>query len=176
MDSSPETTTNRRRFTPGRLLAGVAIAICVVVWVLALSGWGKKDSPDLLKDKAWKKSATPICADAHDTIESLPNASEAANPQQRSLQVVAANEAINDMLTKLRALRVGDDADRRTLDDWFSDWDRHLKDRRAYAEDLANGARGAFTETTRLNQPLSKIIDRFANTNGMAECATPDDV
>ena len=113
-------------------------------------------------------------------VDALPSGKEAASPQERAALVDEANEMLRAMVRDLRAAApeagADADADAAIVGEWFGDWDTYIGDRDDWADILRSGEDGRFFETAKGGGPISELIDKFADVNEMASCATPDDV
>lgn len=157
--------------------AGLAVMIALAMaWGLAFAGWGKRDSPDLIKQAGYAKTAESICASAIKRIDALPKAETSHTPEERATIVGRANAVLGTMIDDLDAMTVKDSSDHEVHDAWLADWRKHLEDRVRYEERLASGDTGPFTESARDRKQISKYVDQFAETNELASCVTPGDV
>lgn len=157
--------------------AGIAVMIgLAMAWGLAFAGWGKRDSPDLIKQKGYAKQAESICAAAIDEIDALPKAETSHTPQERSVIVGEANKVLDTMIGSLDSMKVSNASDRKVHDAWLADWRLHLSDRARYEKRLAGGDTGPFTESARDKKQISAYVDQFADTNDIPSCNTPGDV
>ena len=80
------------------------------------------------------------------------------------------------MVVDLRALDRPEGEEGTWVAEWLDDWDTHIADRQAWADQLHEGDDGPFVETARQGEQISKGIDYFAETNDMPSCATAGDV
>lgn len=157
--------------------AGIAVMIgLAMAWGLAFAGWGKRDSPDLIKQSGYAKTAESICASTIDKIDALPKAETSHTPEERSVIVGRANALLATMLDDLDAMTVTSASDRKVHDAWLADWRAHLSDRVRYEKRLASGDPGPFTESARDRKQISNYVDQFAETNQLDSCVTPGDV
>ena len=147
----------------------------LLMWIVAFTGFGKSESPDLLHDKDWATAANDVCEAAQDDLAQVPNADKADSPQGRSAILNQGDQILADMIDDLAQIPTRDERDASTVDKWLEDYRTHLGDRERYSAQLADGEDVPFTETARENKGISKVIDKFAETNSMAACATPDD-
>jgi hypothetical protein len=151
------------------------VVAAIIMWIVAFSGIGKSESPDLLSDRGWVDSAKAVCTQAQEQLAEIPNADKADSPEERAIILDQGDEILGQMIDELAAIEPDDQHDANTVDLWLKDYRTHLQDRERYSAKLAEGEDVPFTETARDNKAISKVIDKFASTNSMAECATPDD-
>lgn len=157
----------------------VIIVVNVVFWA-AILGWTLRgdygDPPDRLDDPAFAAAAEPICAATATAIEALGLPTEVASPAERAELVEATDALLLDMVAALEELPRPTGEEGGWVTTWLADWRTHIADRQAWAADLRIGDDHAFTESGRGNEPVSTVIDNFAEVNGMDSCATPGDV
>ncbi len=161
---------------PSGLTAALIVAGSFALWIYAFSGVAKKDPPDTLRDQVYAAKAEAICAPTLTFINSLPPAPAAKTPQQRAAVLDQANQALTQLVPKLRAIAPDNQFDRAIVDAWLRDWDQYLIDRGDYQRVLATGTDAQFTLTAKPGGIYTKSMDNLAKVNAMASCATPGDV
>lgn len=158
----------------------VVIVVVNVAFWLAILGWtlggDRSNPPDLLDDPAFASAAEPVCAATVRDIEALGLPTEVASPAERAELVVTQNSLLLEMVSTLEALPRPTGEQGEWVTAWLTDWRTHIADRQAWADDLVVGDDHAYVETARGNEPVSEVIDNFADVNDMASCATPGDV
>lgn len=164
------------KWSIGRVAAIATVVLIAILWALAFAGWGRTADADLLSDREFVRTAIEACASHEEELDALPRANESKTPQERGEVVKESNAILDEMLDELDAIEVAKPADAKTISSWLADYRQHLADRVEYAEQLSGGNGLPFTESTRQNKALSKIVDKFVTTNSMESCATPDDV
>lgn len=172
--------TDRRSWTPGRLLAW-AVALSVIgVWgyVMYLSVFvGRAEPRERLADETYRTEAEEICAPHRDRIDSLPFASELRSADERADQLDLATDELRVMITRLEQVELPDAPDEATaVGRWLVDWNTYLDDRDEYAERFRQGLDEPFRVTDRGGEQIDEKIDEFARINFMESCETPDDV
>ncbi len=180
-DESPDAPLAGRalvRHRVGVALATVGVIAIVVMWVAAFNGWGSTDSVDQLSDGRWVEQARTVCDAQLTEFDKLPGASDATTPQDRAASVEDSIVIFSTMTDELAALDPPKDpAEASLVTDWLGDWDRHIDDRRRFAEVLETGREDAqFTESLRDEKQISRYIDRFARVNDIEACGTPGDL
>ena len=160
----------------GRWLAIAATAAIVVMWLYIFSGAARRDPPDSLRDGRFAEQAEPICAAAVEAVEALPGADVAETAPDRADVIDDADVLLADMLDQLEALEVDDDRDRELIDLWLADWRTYLGDRAEFARALRTDPDAELLVTARAGRQITLTVDRFAEVNDMASCATPLDV
>ena len=147
------------------------------IWVYAFSGAADRDPPDMLDDSRWSEAAEPICAAALADVASLPNAAIAKSAEERSEQILQANDRFDLMVDDLAALPATSDRDTQITKAWLADLEVLLNDRRRYAAAILDDPAAPFTITdTGVRERLQRRITRFATTNNMPSCVAPSDV
>jgi len=162
----------------GRILAlvvGVAIA---ALWAYALWGPTKKDPPGLLSNKDYAVQFQSICTDAANQIGTLPPAYATRDAGARAEVITQANEYLDTMLVRLRAVAPAADQgeDGRMTQEWLGDWQTYLGDRQNYVAALADDPQSRFLVTEKDKRQISEPIDFFAKYNQMENCMTPGDL
>ncbi|MEO5980994.1 MAG: hypothetical protein ABIQ13_01625 [Pedococcus sp.] len=116
------------------VVAGVVVAVALMkLWTFA-----NTDDPDVIENSVITRTVGVACATMRDSVASaaLPTS---APRNQRVGAVNAQNDAVVDMLTKVRSLGPTLlDADQPTSQ-WIEDWERLVTARDAYARSLAAG-------------------------------------
>jgi hypothetical protein len=158
----------------------VTLLVVNVAFWTALLGWTLAGDhgapPDRLTDPAFAAAAEPICAEAVTRIDALGLPTEVESPQERAELVEAENVLLLAMVADLEALPRPAGEEGEWVDTWLVDWNAHIADRQAWADDLEVGDDHVFIETARGNEHVSNVIDNFADVNDMDSCATPGDV
>lgn len=173
-----EAAPPRRRWSGGRVLAVTTVALMVVMWgyVLYLAfGPGRQPPPDRLADPAYATGAQAICERAHDDVDQLPRAIDAASADERADVITEANARFAAMVEELAAIApAGDDG--RVVAAWLADWRTYLDDRAAFADALRADPEAQLIVTARDRDQVTEYIDAFAKDNRMIACGTPIDV
>lgn len=176
---APDTVTGKRGWSRGARFQVVLLVVNIAFW-LALLGWtlgaDRSDPPDRLDDPAFAAAAEPRCAATVARIEALGLPTEVASPLERAELVDEENQLLRAMVDELDALDRPGGEEGEWVTSWLADWRTHIADRQAWADDLRVGDDHVFVETARGNEHVSKVIDNFAEVNGMDSCATPGDV
>lgn len=181
-DRLPEESESGRKFTPGRLALGVLVAGSFAVWGYGFSGLAGRTAPDTLGNDSFRVLAEPACAAANEIVAGLPNALDAEDSAERAQQVIANTavytQVVNDMEGLLVNPRVDlNDRDTEITNEWLDDWRRFLADRLDYADRLADDPQAVFyVAASSGGERLERRISRFAATNEMPSCETPQDV
>ena len=174
---SPSTPPGRS-WRPGRVLARVAVATMVAMWVYVLYlavGPGRQPPPDRLDDPAFATEAQAICNAAHDDVDRLPSASAAESAAERAGIVTEANERFAAMLDDLgRIVPAGDDG--AIVEQWLADWRTYLVDRADFVDALLEDPEAQLLVTAKDREQITEFIDAFSADNRMTACATPIDV
>lgn len=165
-------------WSPGRVLASLAVLAMVAFWVWAFSPWAPRGHPDELDDPAFSDAAEQQCAIVVERVATdVAPANEATSPLERAGQIEQSSDLFAQLLVDLRALapppgtRDGDLVER-----WLDDWEIYVADRYAYADDFRNGISEPFSVTAIRGGQITDPIDSFANANAMPSCASPTDV
>jgi hypothetical protein len=166
-----------RRVTAVKVLLALVVAAMAAMWVYALGPWARQPPPGRLDDPAFAVAAEPVCAEAVEELEALPQAFETTTPEARADAIDDTDDVLTAMVSDLRALAptTGDDGDR--VQEWLDDWDTYIGDRAELAGVLHTGTDARLHETAKADNHISEAIDFFAVTaNAMPSCATPDDL
>ncbi len=151
-------------------------------WIWAFSPLPERGHPDNLDIPEFSEPAEQLCLDARagldDVWKNVTTPDEVGPPEQFAIQIGAATEILVLMVTELRNLSplVLDQEDRRIVNLWLNDWEVYLADRRRLEAKLLQGEEAGFTYTARDGVRIADIVDRFAEVNSMANCATPKDI
>lgn len=161
-----------------RALGVVAALAMALFWIWIFTGGPKKPNPDRLDDRAYVERSEQRCDRLLDDLDALPPASKSPNAAARAEVLGKANALVSDMVDDLEADAPRSGDDEVSLDGWFRDWHRYLRDRDRFAERLATdpSAQLTITENTELSDGVDKTIKIFADRNDMPSCATPGDV
>lgn len=171
-----------RKFTPGRLALGVLVAGSFAVWGYGFSGLADRTAPDTLGNSSFLELAEPACFAANETVTGMPNALDAEDSADRALQVEANTavyaQLVDDMEGFLDDPRVDLNArDTEITLEWLQDWRQFLADRLDYADRLADDPQAVFyVAASSGGERLERRITRFAATNELVSCVTPQDV
>ncbi len=176
VDDDLEPMSFKRR--TARILALLAGALIVGMWLYAFFGPIPHRAPGVLSDRSFPEAAVPICTQAADVIAALPPAYSTSDPAQRAAVISQANSALTEMLDRLSTVAPtpGTSKDADMIAEWLGDWRTYVGDRQRFAETLASDPKARLFVTTKENQQITKPIDFFANINHMLECSTPTDV
>jgi hypothetical protein len=146
------------------------------MWIYVLF-IGDSTPPDRLASPAFATAAESRCAATRQQLhdQGLVNV-KATSPVQRGDLVERSDALLAGMVAQLRAMTPSGE-DGRVVSLWLDDWDQWLRDRQTWAAQLNTGKDGPFLEHARDNgEPRSKLLDTFAQVNGMSSCTTPDNV
>lgn len=171
-----------QKFTPGRIALGVLVAGSFAVWGYGFSGLASRTAPDTLANSSFLELAEPACMAANETVTGMPNALDANDNADRALQVIANTavyaELVNDMEGFLDDPRVDlNERDTGITREWLEDWRLFLADRLDYADRLADDPQAVFyVAASSGGERLERRITRFASTNELVSCITPQDV
>jgi hypothetical protein len=178
LPSPADAPPDPHRWPTGRVLVVAAVLAMVAMWgyVLYLAfGPGRQDPPDRLDHPTFAVEAQRICDAAHDDVDQLPAAVEAADANQRADIVTEANERFGEMLGDLGAITPpGEDGE--LVTEWLADWRIYLEDRAAYVEALRSDPEAQLLVTAKDREQITEFMDAFAQDNRMPACATPIDV
>ncbi len=181
-DRLPEEAERGPKFTPGRLALGVLVAGSFAVWGYGFSGLASRTAPDTLGDPSFLAVAEPACAAANDIVAGLPNALDADDSAERAQQVRANTAVYSDLVIELDGFLddprvVLNDRDTGITQEWLQDWRSFLADRLDYADRLADDPQAVFyVAASSGGERLERRITRFAVTNELLSCVTPQDV
>lgn len=147
-------------------------------WIWAFSPLPERGHPDNLDIPEFSEPAEQLCLDAKAGLDELEKVWTIDTPEQLGIQVGAATEILVPMVAELRNLSplVLDQEDRRIVNLWLNDWEVYLADRRRFEAKLIQGEKAVFTYTARDGVRIADMVDRFAEVNSMANCATPTDI
>jgi len=167
-----------RRWTPTRVVLGVAIAVMAAMWVYILYlaiGPGRQPPLDRLEDPAFAGAAQERCSAALDEVALLPTAQETSSARERASVIEEANATFDAMLDDLLGLAPeGEEGE--MVAAWVADWRTYLRDRQVYADALRNDPNASFLVSAKDNDQITEFIDGFAADNQMPACGTPLDV
>lgn len=145
----------------------------ILAWTL-LADHGRV--PDQLEDRSFPTAAEPICASARAEVAALGNPAFVRTIEERADLVDRQDAVFVAMVDELRALPRPDGEHGAWVAAWLDDWATHIADRQRWADVLHGGQDPPFVETARAGQQVSRAVDRFAEVNEMASCATLGDV
>lgn len=180
--NATEPNAAERRFTPGRVALGLLVAGSFAVWGYGFSGLAGRTAPDTLGNSSFLDVAEPACAAANDTVAAMPDALDAEDNRERSQQVINNTAVYGDLVDELERLlddpRVDlNDRDSGITLEWLADWRQFLADRIDYADRLADDPQAVFyVAASSGGERLERRITRFAQTNELLSCVTPQDV
>ena len=134
------------------------------------------DPPGFLDDRSFPTAAERVCSAAMARVEAFGNAAAVDTMDQRAELVGRQDEVFTAMVADLRELPrpVGEQGE--WVVEWLGDWETHIADRQAWAEQLHRGEDPPFVETAKGNDQISEAVDGFAVANDMPSCATLNDV
>ena len=171
-------TPPRRPWTPGRVLARLAVGAMAVMWIYVLYlalGPGRQPPPDRLDDPSFATEAQAICEAAHDDVDRLPSAIASGSAAERADIVTRANARFTTMIDDLEGIvPPGEDGD--VVQQWLADWRTYLGDRRDFVGALRNDPDAQLLVTAKDQDQITEFIDAFSADNRMIACATPIDV
>jgi len=179
-----ETETTKRRFTFGRVMAGIAVTAWLSFWIWAFA-IASPSNPNELDTVSYGVNSEAVCSVARSTINAMPSPRNAKTPQQRSDQMVESTRIVEDMVAALRteADSLVDPQDSELVGRWLDDYDAYVADRWRYVDKLssADGTESArdlaFTLSPRVSGGVyTTRIDTFARSNRMPSCQVPGDV
>ena len=157
----------------GRILGISALVIAVFFWTWALF-FASKEAVNKIDDRAWAERAEVICVAAKAELATFDNETS-ADIEERAALVVRSTDILAEMLDEVVAVEPTDEKGRSIVPRWEEEYRQLLDDRYAYAEQLAAGNDGPFTETAVLGIPITERIETFAGDNEMPSCAPPRD-
>jgi len=181
---STDAEMTRRRFTFGRIMAGIAVTAWLSFWIWAFA-IASPSNPNELDTLSYGVNSEAACSVSRATINAMPSPRDAKTPQQRSDQLVKSTKVVEDLVAALRteADSLVDPEDSELVGRWLEDYDAYIADRWRYVEKLANAdgtesARDlAFTLSPRVSGGVyTTRIDTFARSNKMPSCQVPGDV
>lgn len=157
---------------------GVALAILSTVGLWAYAFLWPQPVFGKLDDATFPSAAEGVCVPVRAAVDALPRSFQAKDNKDRAATIDLANNQLEAMVTRLEVLPRGDEKATRSVSEWLDDWRQYLSDRRSYATRLATDANARFTvsQSTRDQKQITQSIDRFAEINKMASCATFEDV
>lgn len=159
-----------------KVLAGVVIVGSFLPWAWRFSPFADRTPDGILDDPTFATIAEPICAAAMTELEALPNALDAATTAERGEQVDMANDILVGMVDRLEGEITGSDRDVENLGEWIADWRTYLENRVDYAERIAVDENAVLYVAANGSERLDRRIPRFAESNEMRSCVTPDDI
>lgn len=162
----------------GLVFATIFVLGTALFWAWAFSPWAPRGHVDEMDDTAFATFAEPLCAQTMERVAETPTALEATDLQDRAGQIETNTAHLQELVATLRAgeLPAEGTSDRDLLELWFTDWDTYIGDRIEYSENFRAGRDLPFTVTLSQGDQVTQPIDRFAEVNKMASCATPLDV
>jgi len=178
----PEDAEPGPKFTLGRLALGVVVAGSFAVWGYGFSGFAGRTAPDTLGNSSFLDVAEPSCAAANETVATMPDALDAEDNVERADQVINNTAVYTALVDDLEQLlddpRVDlNDRDSGITLEWLQDWRQFLADRIDYANRLADDPQAVFyVAASSGGERLERRITRFAATNQLVSCVTPQDV
>jgi hypothetical protein len=166
------------RWTPGRVVIAILIALMVSMWAyvlyLALVP-GRQPPPDRLADDTFATEAQAICVAAHDDVSQLPRAIDAESAEARADVVAQANVRFAEMVDDLEAITPeGEDGE--IVSEWLADWRTYLRDRADHVAALRRDPDAQLIVTAKDREQITEYLDAFAADNKMITCATPIDL
>jgi hypothetical protein len=170
-DDDVDPARPRRRLSVGGFFIAVFVIGMVVFWTWALF-FASKAAVNKVGDRAWAERAESIC----DAVEAqLAELELQASPDlaTRSALVVRSTDLLASMLDDIDAVPPTDEKGAAIVPAWTDDYRTLLDDRYRYAEQLASGEDGPFTETAVDGVPITERIETFAGDNDMPSCAPP---
>ncbi len=160
-----------RRSRIRKVLLITAIVGLIAFWIWALF-FASKEAVNKIDDRAWAERAETICARYDLQIRAL-EAESSTDLQVRAALVVESTDLLSDMLDEVVAVTPSDEKGQAIVPAWEGDYRTLLADRYRYAEQLASGEDGPFTETAVQGVPITERIETFAGDNEMPSCAPP---
>lgn len=124
-----------------------------------------KDNPATLDNQPTKGVAARACTTLRLDLDGLPALPATASPQQRAARVATENQAVDRLVSTVRAL--GEATLRKDVpaDQWLGDWTTLAAARTAYA---AAGSVGPFTPPIVDGHPLTERMG-----NALPDCVVP---
>jgi len=132
--------------------------------------------PDKLSSDAFPKAAQEVCSATRQQVkaEGLKDV-KVKTPEERGELTSRADDDLEAMVTRLRAIPVPDAGDAVLVQRWLADWDGLIADREAWVVQLRAGDGNPLIERSHEGgEPASKTLDAFANVNAMPDCKAPD--
>ncbi|MCC5952370.1 MAG: hypothetical protein JJU45_09770 [Acidimicrobiia bacterium] len=170
-----------------RRWVGRGVAAVVAISMLGMWGWvflyhlggeWQQETPGRLSDTQFGLGAEAVCIDAKRELGRLPAAHVTRTPDARADAVDESNRILAAMVDELATLTTTDPSDAARVDEWLSDWQIFIEDRRSYTARLREdpAARFYVTQSDRDRRQVTLAIDRFAAVNGMPSCVVPSDL
>lgn len=160
----------------GRILIALIILPSFAIWGFAYSGLAERDKPDLLDQPTFALAAGPICDAAMTEYDTLPRPIDAIDHIDRAHQIQASNVVLAQMVNELEAATAGSARDIDIIGEWITDWRTFITDRDEYASRSRLDPDARFYLTSVEGERLERRIPRFATTNGIDSCGSPNDI
>ncbi len=154
-----------------RSLFVAMMLLFALFWIWALF-FASKTAVNKVEDRAWAARAEEICAAVRPQLQAL-EAQASPDLAVRAGLVVQSTDLLAQMLVDLVAVEPSDAKGQAIVPEWVADYRILLDDRYRYAEMLASGTDGPFTETAVQSVPVTERIETFAGDNEMPSCAPP---
>ncbi len=167
--------TSRPRKAAIRVLLLLVVVFLVAVWGYAFYA-GSRPLPDALDDPEIAAQAEQICSVTVAELKDLPPAFEAESATARADVIERSDVELASMVDLLDALQPATPRDVAMWIEWVGDWRTYLGDRTGYVERLRADPMARFYVTEKDKDQVTEPIDRFARSNRMLSCATPQDL
>lgn len=157
----------------GRILGVGALVVALFFWTWALF-FASKEAVNKIDDRVWAERAEEICAEAKAEMATFDNETS-ADILERAALVEKSTDILSAMLDGVVAVQPADEKGQAIVPRWEEEYRTLLEDRYEYADRLASGDDGPFTETAVRGIPITERIETFAGDNEMPSCAPPRD-
>jgi len=154
-----------------RSLFVLMLLLFALFWIWALF-FASKTAVNKVEDRAWAARAEQICAEVRPQLQAL-EAQASNDLAVRAGLVRQSTDLLEQMLEDIVAVPPTDAKGQAIVPEWEADYRILLADRYRYADMLASGKDGPFTETAVQSVPVTERIETFAGDNLMPSCAPP---
>jgi len=154
-----------------RSLFVLMLLLFALFWIWALF-FASKTAVNKVDDRAWAARAEQICAEVRPQLQAL-EAQASNDLAVRAGLVRQSTDLLEQMLKDIVAVPPTDAKGQAIVPEWEADYRILLADRYRYADTLASGKDGPFTETAVQSVPVTERIETFAGDNEMPSCAPP---
>jgi hypothetical protein len=154
-----------------RALFVLMLLLFALFWIWALF-FASKSAVNKVDDRAWAARAEEICAAVDPELRAL-ETQVSADLAVRAALVRESTDLLSQMLDDVVAVPPTDAKGQAIVPEWEADYRILLADRYRYADMLAAGKDGPFTETAVQRVPVTERIETFAGDNEMPSCAPP---
>lgn len=154
-----------------RALFVLMLLLFALFWIWALF-FASKTAVNKVEDRAWAARAEQICAAVDPELRAL-EVQVSDDLTVRAGLVRQSTDLLSQMLDEVVAVPPTDAKGQAIVPEWEADYRILLADRYRYADMLASGTDGPFTETAVQSVPVTERIETFAGDNEMPSCAPP---